>query len=149
LLALVLVACGDDDTAAPPPDPIGQVPVNETVQLPGLAATTDVVLDELGIPHVYAPDIASGIFVQGYVSAASRFWEMDACRRVAEGRLSELFGRLSLNFDVGMRTVFTTRDGRRLEEALWQRVQEVDPDLAAIAQAYTDGVNAWLADLRA
>jgi penicillin G amidase len=155
LLALLLTACGEDDSASqfaaatPTPDPITHVPVNDTIHLPGLAATTDVVLDELGMPHVYAPDVLSAVFVQGYLTAESRFWEMDAFRRVAEGRLSELFGRLSLSFDVGMRTAFTTRDGRRLEEALWQHVQESDPDLVAIAQAYSDGVNAWLADLRA
>ena len=48
-----------------------------------------------------------------------------------------------------MRTVFTTRDGKRLEEALWQRLQREEPGLAATAQAYADGINAWLADLRA
>jgi penicillin amidase len=74
---------------------------------------------------------------------------MDAFRRVAEGRLSEVFGKLTLNTDIGMRTVFTTRDGRRIEEALWEYVQAIDPELARLEEAYAAGVNAWLADLRA
>ena len=95
--------------------------------------------------------MSHGIFpvVQGYLTAKDRFWEMDAFRRLAEGRLSELLGRAGVSQDIAMRTVFTTRDGRRLEQALWDYVRAVDPDLAGLEQAYTDGVNAWLADLRA
>ncbi len=132
-----------------PRDPIGQLPTDETVQLAGLGGATDVVVDDLGVPHVFAPDMESAFFVQGYLVAASRFFEMDIFRHFAEGRLSELFGKASYSTDVGMRTVFTTRDGRRLEEALWQHVQEVDAELAGVLNAYAAGVNAWLADLRA
>jgi penicillin amidase len=149
-LIMVLVGCGGEVPVAPTAsDPIAQVPVNQTVHLPGLPAGTDVVYDELGMPHIYAPDIESAIYVQGYLTASARFWEMDVFRRVAEGRLSEVFGKLTVSTDIGMRTVFTTRDGRRLEEALWEYVQQVDPEVARIAEAYAAGVNAWLADLRA
>ena len=145
-----LAACGDDDKAPTAAlGPIEQLPVNQTVRLPGLGAATDVVFDELGMPHVYAPDAESAVFVQGYLTAAVRFWEMDVFRRFAEGRLSEVFGKLTLSVDVGMRTVFTTRDGHRLEEALWEHVQAVDPEATRLALAYSAGINAWLADLRA
>ena len=157
-----LSGCGDDDAFPPPsdtrvpsptatatPDPIGQLPTDETVHLAGLGGAADVVIDDIGVPHIFAPDTESAVFVQGYLVAASRFFEMDVFRRFAEGRLSELFGKGSYSADVGMRTVFTTRDGRRIEEALWQHVQEVDPELAGVLNAYAAGVNAWLADLRA
>lgn len=147
--ALVLPACGGEVAVDQTVAPIAQLPVNETVKVPGLAASVDVVFDELGMPHVYAPDIESAVYVQGYLTASVRFWEMDVFRRFAEGRLSEVFGRLTVSTDVAMRTVFTTRDGRRLEEALWEYVQRVDPEVARIAEAYAAGVNAWLADLQA
>ena len=128
---LGVAGCGDHtDTVPLPTGPIEQLPINATVQAPGLGGTTDVVFDEHGMPHVFAPDIASALFVQGYLTASARFWEMDAFRRLAEGRLSELLGRAGVNQDIAMRTVFTTRDGRRLEEALWEYVQAVDPELA-------------------
>jgi penicillin amidase len=136
-------------TVTPTAGTIDDVPLSATIQVPGLGGTTDVVFDEYGMPHVFAPDTASALYVQGYITASVRFWEMDGFRRLAEGRLSELLGRLALSQDVAMRTVFTTRDGRRLEEALWDYMQAVDPELASLEQAYTDGVNAWLADLRA
>jgi len=150
---LVTAGCGDDDDdlrfVPPPSDPIAQLPVNQTIQAPGLAAQTDAVIDDLGVPHIYAPDIESAVYVQGYLVAASRFWEMDMFRRFGEGRLSEVLGRATINTDIEMRTVFTTRDGRRLVDVLWEYVQATDPEVTRIAQAYAAGVNAWLADMRA
>ncbi len=147
-LCLVHLACSSDDGGGGP-DPIAEVPVDETIALPGLGAAVEVVTDELGIVHIYGPDERSVTFVQGYETAKSRFWEMDAFRRVATGRLSEIFGNFTIGSDVEMRTFFTTRDGRRLEDALWEHVQEGAPDVAQLIQDYTNGVNAWLADVRA
>ncbi len=153
LMAVVCVGalngCGDDDPARPAVDPIAALPVSESVHLQGLPATSDIVFDELGIPHVYGPDTETTIFLQGYVTASMRFWEMDVFRRFALGRLAELFGPTLLAQDVQLRTLFTTRDGRRLEEALWEHLQQVDPEASSVARAYAAGVNAWLADLRA
>ncbi len=111
--------------------------------------TAYVAVDSLGMPHIYGPDLNSVVYVQGYETPKARIWQMDEFRRAAEGRLGELFGAFTLSMDIEMRTVFTTRDGRRLQEALWERVQREEPQLAATAQAYVDGINAWLADLRA
>ncbi len=129
--------------------PIDRLPVDQTISIPGLGGKVDVVTDENGVQHIVGPDLNTVLYIQGYVTASLRFWEMDAFRRLAEGRLSEAFGSLLLSTDVEMRTLFTTRDGRRLEEALWQRLQADDPSGAASLQSYTSGVNAWLEDLRA
>lgn len=143
-----LTACSSDDDAAAP-DPIGELPIAATIAVPGLDAPVDVVTDELGIIHIYGEDERSVTFMQGYETARSRFWEMDAFRRVATGRLSEIFGSLTLASDAEMRTFFTTRDGRRIEEALWERLQADSPQTAALLEAYSAGVNAWIADVRA
>jgi penicillin G amidase len=121
----------------------------ETVALPDLPAGVEVVYDSIGIPHIYGPDLNSVSYTQGYVHAAHRFWKMDVARRWSEGRLSELFGATSLVTDVAQRTLLTTRDGRRMEEALWERIQATDPEVAAEIESYAAGVNAWLANLRA
>jgi penicillin amidase len=136
-------------TTAATRNPVLDLPVDATIEVPGLGGVTDVAVDSLGMPHIYAPDSESAVFVQGYETAKARFWEMDAFRRVAEGRLSELFGALTVATDIQRRTNFTTRDGRRLEEVLWERAQRDAPDTARLAEAYARGVNAWLADLRA
>lgn len=147
-LSCVVAACGNDDGGGKT-DPIATLPADATQSLAGLPAEVQVVFDDLGMPHVYGPDFASVTFAQGYLSAQARFFQMDVFRRFAEGRISELLGGAAFATDVEMRTVFTTRDGRRLQDVVWESVQETDPEVAAVAQAYTDGVNAWLADLRA
>jgi len=166
-LAAGLLACGDGakegrrggPTATPVPgptptapgsgNPIADLPVAGIISLPGLAAEVEVVTDDHGVPHIYGPDIESVIFVQGYLMANQRFFMMDVLRRFATGRLSELFGTLTLSTDVEMRTVFTTRDGRRIQDAIWERMQMEDPVGVAQSEAFAAGVNAWLADLRA
>ncbi len=135
------------DTPTATATPTG--PITEDLAISGLPDDVQVLFDDYGFPHVYAPTVQAAIFTQGYLTASTRFWEMDAFRRVAEGRLSEILGRLTLETDVSMRTMFTTRDGRRIEEALWEHISAVDPEVASVLQAYSDGVNAWLADLRA
>lgn len=124
-------------------------PVTEDLTIEGLPAGVEVLFDDLGFPHVYAPDIEAAIFTQGYLMAGDRFFEMDIFRRLPEGRLSEIFGTLSLETDVTWRTQMTTRDGRRIEEAMWEHIQQVDPEVAGIVRAFSNGVNAWLGDLRA
>jgi penicillin amidase len=148
LLGALFSSCGDDD-GGNGGDPIESLETDATQTLPGLPAQVQVVFDDVGMPHVYGPDFESVTFAQGYLSAQSRFFEMDVFRRFAEGRLSELLGQATFPTDVAMRTVFTTRDGRRLQDAIWEYVQQADPEVARIAQAYSNGVNAWLADLRA
>lgn len=137
-------------TPAPTPDdPIGGLPTDETIALAGLGAPVDAVTDTNGALHIYGPDPASVTFVQGYLMASQRFFMMDTLRRFATGRLSELFGSLTLGSDVSMRTSFTTRDGRRIQDALWERMQTDDPEGVAQSLAFAAGINAWLADLRA
>ena len=101
------------------------------------------------VAHVFAPDTRSALFVQGYETAKARFWQLDAFRRVAEGRLTKLFGIITLAMDVEMRTAFTTREGRRLQDVLWEDLQASDASAAAQAEAYAAGINAWIADARA
>jgi penicillin amidase len=148
-LSCAIAACGDDDGGGGRIDPIEALDTDATQSLQGLPAEVQVVFDDLGMPHVYGPDFVSVTFVQGYLTAQARFFQMDVFRRFAEGRISELLGGAAFATDVEMRTVFTTRDGRRLQDAVWEHVLQNDPEVAAVAQAYADGVNAWLADLRA
>ncbi len=148
-LCTALVACSSDDDNSRAPDPIEELAIDETIALPGLTEQVDVVTDELGIPHIYGPNETAVTFVQGYETAKARFWEMDAFRRLATGRLSEIFGSFTIGSDAQMRTFFTTRDGKRIEDALWARLQVDAPDVAALVQSYTAGVNAWIADVRA
>jgi penicillin amidase len=70
-----------------------------------LGAGATVERDALGVPHISAAKWEDAIFLQGYVTAQDRLWQMDALRRLAAGELSEVLGASTLEVD---------REARRL-----------------------------------
>ncbi|MBI4540705.1 MAG: penicillin acylase family protein [Gemmatimonadetes bacterium] len=110
------------------------------MQLPGLEAEVEIVYDSLGVPHIFASSRRDLFFAQGYVHARDRLWQMEVFRRVAEGRLSELFGEATLEADRFLRTLGLSVAAAVAEPAL-------DPDSRAILAAYVDGVNAGIRSL--
>src|SRR5690242_1222824 len=57
-----------------------------------LGADATVIFDEHGEPHIRATSIEDALFVQGYVTAQDRLFQMDALRRYAGGSLAEVLG---------------------------------------------------------
>ena len=109
------------------------------LELAGLDAEVRVVRDDNGIPQIYAETTSDLLRAQGFVTAQDRFFEMDVRRHVTAGRSAELFGADGLETDKFVRTLG------------WRRVAEeelplLDPDTRAALEAYSQGVNAYLAD---
>ncbi|HKE14678.1 MAG TPA: penicillin acylase family protein, partial [Kofleriaceae bacterium] len=144
-LGLLAAACGDD---LPPSgdegDDTGNTePVGITIE--GMDGPVDVTFDESGIMHAGCSSDADCFAVEGYFHAAHRFGQMDIRRRVGRGRLAALAGAITLDTsDKPQRAMMTSRDGTPLEEQLLAAAD--DRTLAAL-EAYSRGVNAWLADL--
>jgi penicillin amidase len=107
-------------------------------RLAGLAAEVIVRRDGLGIPHVQAASIADALRAQGYVTAQDRLWHMDVLRRRALGELAEAFGPALLRTDREARTLGLGYAARR-------ELPTLSEDLRRAVQAYTDGVNAYIA----
>ncbi|MCP3906171.1 MAG: penicillin acylase family protein [Planctomycetes bacterium] len=112
------------------------------VLVPSLRAPVDITRDELGIPVIRAVTLADACRAQGFVHAQDRFFQMDASRRLAAGRLAEIAGRSVLDLD---------RSNRRYRFAQVARevVARAPAHVRELLDAYTDGVNAGLADLEA
>ena len=55
-----------------------------------------VIFDERMVPHIFAQTTSDAYFMQGYVHAMHRLWQMDFSTRAAEGRISEIIGTLVL-----------------------------------------------------
>lgn len=112
---------------------------NEILQV---SVKGEVYFDERLVPHIYADDTYSLYFMQGYVTAKFRLWQMETQTRAASGRLSEVLGKDLLNYD---------REQRRLgmgfaaENAL--KVLQNDTALFQVVQAYCDGVNSYIETL--
>jgi penicillin amidase len=117
-------------------NPPGQVK-DATVSLAQLHGPARVLRDVDGMPHIYAFDEHDAVFLQGWVTAQDRLFQIDVLRRQASGTLAELLGPAALGSDVELRTVGLRRAAERSLAAY-------SPAMKAGLQAYADGVNAWV-----
>lgn len=127
---------------AAPPDAAG----DEPLPIPGLSGPVEVNIDDAGILHLSCQTDEDCYAAQGYFHAAHRFFQMDLRRRLVRGRISEIAGKVALEIDATNRLIFSTRDGAPVTQAL---LDGADDATRAMLTAYTRGVNAWLAHLRA
>jgi penicillin amidase len=121
-------------------------PVDENysaeLSFPQLQGKVKVYFDQRLVPHVFADNTNDAYFVQGYLHAKFRLWQMEFQTRAAAGRLSEIIGPKALDYD---------RDKRRLgmvfaaENSL--KDIEKDPETLANCNSYTAGVNAYIESL--
>ena len=115
---------------------------NATWQLDGLQGSVEIVRDTHNVPHIFAEADGDVFFGLGVAHAQDRLWQMTMMRRAAQGRLSEMFGA---------RTVKTDELLRRFDlyGAAAASVSVQDPYTLAALEAYSDGVNAWIATVNA
>ncbi len=75
----------------------------------GLEQTAEIVVDEWGVPHIYANTHYDAFFVQGFNAARDRLWQIDVWRRRGLGQLSEVFGAEYLDQDRATRLFLCAR----------------------------------------
>ena len=121
---------------SPFPDTDGEL------ELAGLNETVHVYRDEFGVPHIYAFNEHDLYFAQGYVHAQDRFWQMEFWRHIGQGRISEIVGEAGLEQDRFIRTV----GWNRMAQAATDYVAQEAPETMAFLEAYSAGVNAYLAE---
>jgi penicillin G amidase len=107
------------------------------VALPGLAAPVALRFGPHAVPTIEAESVDDALFAQGYIVAAERMWQMDILRRLAGGRLAEVFGDGALPVDRFYRTM-------GLPEAARQAYAALEPEYRRLLDRYADGVNAYL-----
>lgn len=109
------------------------------VQLKNIQKVTTVYFDEFGVPHIYANNSKDAMEVLGYVHAQDRLWQMELMRRIAPGRLSEIFGSTMLKND----KFFA---GLGIEEASQKAIETLDKNSPSyqLTMAYLDGINQYI-----
>jgi penicillin amidase len=107
-----------------------------------VSAAVTIERDELGVPTLRATSRTDLYFAQGFVHGQERFFQMDLSRRVAAGRLSELFGARALEADKAMRV-------HGLSLVADAAVAGLPASHRQQLDAYVAGVNAGLAELGA
>jgi penicillin amidase len=136
VLAVLLAAVM---TAAEATSPALPAALSALVSLPGLHLPAKITREHNGIVHILAAHSHDLWFLQGYVHAQDRLFQMDYSRHLAAGRLAELLGPQVLPTDVQLRTFGL----RRVAEAMLHA--PVSPRVLAAYEAYAEGVNAWIA----
>ncbi len=108
-------------------------------KLIGLQKETTVYFDEYGIPHIYANSQKDAMIALGYVHAQDRLWQMELMRRIAPGRLSELFGTKALKNDR-----FFAATG--IDEYSTKAIAALDKNSESykLASAYLEGINQYI-----
>lgn len=112
------------------------------LSFPQLKGKVEVFLDERLVPHVFAENDDDLYFVQGYLHAKFRLFQMDLQTRAAAGRASEIAGPRAIDFDKTKR-----RLGMQYAAENALREVEKDPVSKASFDAYTNGVNAYIETL--
>lgn len=110
--------------------------------LEGLQEPVEIIRDEWGINHIYAENQHDLFFAQGYAAAKDRLFQFEIWRRQASGTVAEILGERELQRDIGTR-LFKYRGD------LTEELNHYHPDGEEIINAYTQGVNTYIAEILA
>ncbi|MFN5428144.1 MAG: penicillin acylase family protein, partial [Bacteroidota bacterium] len=116
---------------------------NLNVKSPQLKGKVDVFIDQKLIPHVYAENDFDSYFVQGFIHARFRLWQMEFQTHVAAGRLSEIIGKEGLNTDRFFRRLGMVYGAEQAMQAT-----DMDSSSKMAIDAYAAGVNAYINNLK-
>jgi len=116
------------------------------IVLENLKEKTEVYFDKNRIPHIFAESEYDLYFVQGYIVASLRLWQMEFQVLAAQGRISEILGKGKndkyINFDKSQRRLGLGFGAKNKLKTLQEDKLALD-----LLNAYKDGVNAFIDDL--
>ena len=111
------------------------------IQITGLNEAVKVQFDDFGVPHIKAQTAEDAYRSFGYIAASERLFQMDLMRRVANGRLCEIFGKAAIDADLLFATVGIQSAALASEQ---QFLSTAPPEIKAEVFAYLQGVNQFI-----
>ena len=109
----------------------------EKLQIDGLKAPVEIIIDHWGIPHIYAQNEADLFFAQGFNAARDRLFQFEIWRRQSTGTVAEILGERELKRDIGTR-LFQFRGDIKAEMNHYHDRGEL------IITSYVAGVNKYI-----
>lgn len=111
------------------------------LKLANLNDEVTVYFDDNGVPHINAQNQEDAYRTLGYVHAQDRLWQMELIRRIAPGRLSEVFGK---NEKIQQTDIFFS--GLGIEENAKESIAKLDKNSKSyqLTMAYLDGINQFI-----
>ncbi|TMM32217.1 penicillin acylase family protein [Polaribacter aestuariivivens] len=109
------------------------------IEIKNISEDVTIHFDDIGVPHINAKNQKDAYVALGYVHAQDRLWQMELIRRIAAGRLSEIFGKELLKTDVFFA-------GLGIEEAAAETIATLDKNSEAyvLTQSYLNGINQYI-----
>lgn len=138
-LGIIQPVGGIFDNGAPDPG-------SQTIALPGLDAEVEVIIDHLGIPHIYADSTDDAWKALGYMHAKDRLFQITMQNFVAKGRVSEVVGEYAASSDMFYRTIGLERTAQ-LTLDWYEANAPTNPDVARAldaCEAEVAGANAFI-----
>lgn len=111
----------------------GEITIEETGLLHDLVK---IQTDEHGFPHIKASNIEDSYFAIGFIHAKERLWQMEFLRRLARGKLSEIFGEKTLDLDRFVKSIGLNYISEKNAEFFMYNSQNY-----RTFQKYIDGIN--------
>lgn len=108
-----------------------------------LKSKVQILMDNQGIPHIFAENDYDAYYAQGYITARDRLWQMDFQSRYAAGRLSEVIGKKAIELDRYQRRMGMLYSAERMLAE-----SKKDKKSYTALQAYSDGINAYIVNLK-
>ncbi|MFH2008746.1 MAG: penicillin acylase family protein [bacterium] len=159
-VAGLAAGCGDDDggaldagtadasglDAGDTGPRIEDLPIDEELTMSILESPVDVVVDNRGIPHIYAANIADAVRVQGYLMARDRMAQLEFLRRSIEGRMAAAVGHLMpslVSSDMAVRRLGLHRQAQAMYDS-----RAADDPVKLALDAFSEGVTVYIDELR-
>lgn len=114
------------------------VPANERFQVAGLEKPASILIDRWGVPHIYANTLYDAFYVQGFMAARDRLWQIDLWRKRGLGEMAKDFGPAYVEGDRMARAVLFRGD-------MYREWLAYGSDAKRVAEAFVAGVNAYVA----
>ena len=142
---LLLLSLAGAALAQQPPRPAMPAPATAAApaaptlaySVTGLLQPAEILIDQWGVPHIYAKTHYDAFFVQGFNAARDRLWQIDLWRRRGLGTLAEVFGPALVKRDEAARLFLYRGDPYREWLAYGS-------DAKRIAESFVAGINAYV-----
>ncbi|RMG59985.1 MAG: penicillin acylase family protein, partial [Deltaproteobacteria bacterium] len=99
-----------------------------------VSSPVHVYRDRWGVPHIVAETLDDLLYAQGFVHAQERLFQMETERRLASGRLSEVYGKDALPLDRFFRSL-------SLKEKAGEMYRNLSEEDRRLIDRYVAGVN--------
>lgn len=114
------------------------LPDQQSFVIDGLHSPVEILVDQYGVPHIYAENRDDLFVAQGFNAARDRLFQIDLWRRRGLGLLSEVFGEEFVERDRAAR-LFLYRADMHSEWLAY------GSDTKRVTTAFVSGVNAFVA----